>query len=549
MTTRERERGEALATRGDPAKNIPACAACHGKAFGGMQPAIPGLVGLNFDYIAAQLCAWKTGARRANAPDCMHEVATRLVATDISAVAKWLAARQGTVASGRRRKPRRSCRCRAAARRIDDGRRSRRDVAARLALRRSPARRAGGDAAAAATAPRASAAPMLVARGEYLARAGDCVACHTVRGGQPFAGGLEMPTPFGTLYHAEHHAGPRDRHRQVDRRRLLAARCTRARAGRLAALSGVPVPELHARHARRRRRDVRVPQVAAGRSRKKNPPHGMGFPYNQRKLLNGWRALYFEPGEYENAASQTAEWNRGAYLVQGLGHCDACHTGRNMLGATRKGAAFAGGVMPVQEWYAPSLTSNRESGLGQWDVDDIVALLHTGVSQARRGVRPDGAGRPRQPAVPDRARRARDGGVPEVAAAAAATPREPPPDAHDRDARARRCTTRAPSSTTSGAPNATSANGAGMPPTYPPLANNQSIAMEFPVNPMRMVMFGGFPPATRGNPRPYGMPPFAQTLSNEEIAAVVTYIRQSWGNRAAPVSPADVDKFRTVPLE
>ncbi len=95
MTTRERERGETLATRGDPAKNIPACAACHGKAFGGMQPGIPGLVGLNFDYIAAQLSAWKTGARRANAPDCMHEVATRLVATDISAVAKWLAARQG----------------------------------------------------------------------------------------------------------------------------------------------------------------------------------------------------------------------------------------------------------------------------------------------------------------------------------------------------------------------------------------------------------------------------------------------------------------------
>jgi len=97
MTTRERERGEALATRGDPAKNIPACATCHGKAFGGMQPAIPGLVGLNFDYIAAQLSAWKTGARRANAPDCMHDVATRLVAADISAVAKWLAARQGAV--------------------------------------------------------------------------------------------------------------------------------------------------------------------------------------------------------------------------------------------------------------------------------------------------------------------------------------------------------------------------------------------------------------------------------------------------------------------
>ena len=92
-------------------------------------------------------------------------------------------------------------------------------------------------------------------------------------------------------------------------------------------------------------------------------------------------------------------------------------------------------------------------------------------------------------------------------------------------------------------------NGAGIPPAYPPLANNQSISMEFPANPVRLVMFGGYPPATKKNPRPFGMPPFAQTLTNEEIAAVVTYIRQSWGNRAAPVSPADVDKYRTVPLE
>ena len=95
----ELARGEALATRGDAARRVPACNACHGKALGGMQPAIPGLVGLGFDYVSAQLNAWKTGARAANAPDCMHEIASRLTATDISAVAKWIATQPGSAAA------------------------------------------------------------------------------------------------------------------------------------------------------------------------------------------------------------------------------------------------------------------------------------------------------------------------------------------------------------------------------------------------------------------------------------------------------------------
>jgi cytochrome c553 len=92
-SARELERGETLVTKGDPGKNVPACNACHGKGLTGMQPAIPGLVGLNFDYLAGQLGAWKSGARRANAPDCMHEIATRLAGADIAAVAKYIASR------------------------------------------------------------------------------------------------------------------------------------------------------------------------------------------------------------------------------------------------------------------------------------------------------------------------------------------------------------------------------------------------------------------------------------------------------------------------
>jgi mono/diheme cytochrome c family protein len=91
-------------------------------------------------------------------------------------------------------------------------------------------------------------------------------------------------------------------------------------------------------------------------------------------------------------------------------------------------------------------------------------------------------------------------------------------------------------------------NGLGRPPGWPPLAQNPSIQMASAVNPIRMVLNGGYPPQTRGNPRPYGMPPFAQIMSDEEIAAVVTYIRVSWGNRGTVVTAQEVNALRSAPL-
>ena len=385
-----------------------------------------------------------------------------------------------------------------------------------------------------------------VRRGEYLARAGDCVACHTVRGGQAYAGGLELATPFGSLITPN--ITP-DRETGIGKWTAddfwRALHLGRAPDGS-AYYPAFPYPN----YTRVTRADAdaifaylkSIPAV-----RRANRPHGMGFPYNQRGLLNGWRALYFEPGEYEPAASQTAEWNRGAYLVQGLGHCDACHTGRNMLGATRSGAAFAGGVMPIQEWYAPSLTSNRESGLGQWEVDDIVQLLHSGVS--RRGA----VYGPMAQVVSDSLQYLTE---PDVRAMAVYLKSLVPRGAAEQPAQVRTTELQSKTLYEEGArlydkwcAECHLGNGAGRPPAYPPLANNQSISMEFAANPVRLVMFGGYPPGTTRNPRPFGMPPFAQVMSDSEIAAVVTYVRQSWGNHAAAVSAADVARYRSVPLE
>ena len=382
--------------------------------------------------------------------------------------------------------------------------------------------------------------------GEYLARAGDCIACHTARGGEAFAGGFEMPTPFGTLYTPNITPDPETgigKWTADDFYRAM--HDGKSKDGSLL-YPAFPYPS----YTKVTRADAdaiygyiqTIPPV-----KKKNKPHALKFPYNQRNLLIGWRALYFQPGEYKPDPAQSAEWNRGAYLVLGLGHCDACHTSRNMLGATVKDKELSGGLIPLQDWYAPSLTSNREAGLGQWEIEEVVALLRTGIS--KRGV----VFGPMAQVVHDSLQYITEADTQAMAVylkSLATT------DAPSDPGQIRTTESQGRASYDSGAKlydrhckSCHGANGLGVPPMYPPLANNQAITMAFSVNPIRMVLFGGFPPSTRGNPRPFGMPPFAYTLSDQEVADVVTYMRQSWGNRASAVSPSDVAKYRTVPVD
>ena len=277
--------------------------------------------------------------------------------------------------------------------------------------------------------------------------------------------------------------------------------------------------------------------------RQENRKHELRFPFNKRELLIGWRTLYFKEGEYVPDPKQSAQWNRGAYLVEGLGHCAMCHTAINALGGSKESQEFEGGMIPNQNWYAPSLTSNREAGLGDWEIKDIADLLQVGVSQRAHRVRADGRGRLQQPAVPERRRRHGDGRLPQVAAASA-TPRRRRPARRASSTRGRWSS--AARSTRSSARSATAPKARGSRRRLPPLAGNQSITMASPVNSIRMVLNGGYPPGTKKNPKPHGMPPFSHILNDDEVAAVVTYIRVAWDNSGTPVQPSQANELRKL---
>jgi mono/diheme cytochrome c family protein len=384
-----------------------------------------------------------------------------------------------------------------------------------------------------------AATPANLARGAYLARAGDCMACHTERGGVPYAGGRALDTPFGRLY-----APNITPDRETGLGNWSADDFWRAlhngksRDGRLlypafpyTNYTKVSRPDADALYAY-------LKSLPA--QRQPNRAHEMRFPYDQQVMLAGWRLLYFRPGVFEPDRRRDASWNRGAYLVEGLGHCSACHSTRNSLGGTE--GALAGGLIPVLGWYAPSLTSDAEAGLGGWDTAHIVRLLKTGVSPRATVFGPMAE------VVTRSLQHLSDGDVAAMAGylqSLPATAGAPAPALAD--GRSEQMVARGQKLYEQHCVDCHGGDGQGIPPAYPPLAGNRALTMHEPVNAIRIVLNGGFAPATAGNPRPYGMPPYSHVLNDEEVAAVVSYLRASWGNRAAAVSAAQVNRYRSVP--
>lgn len=375
-----------------------------------------------------------------------------------------------------------------------------------------------------------------IRRGEYLARAGNCAACHTARGGRPFAGGQAIATPFGTVFASN--LTP-DETTGIGRWNAShfwrAMHNGRSRDGRLLT-PAFPYPN-YTQITREDSDAIYAYLRSLAPVAQPNRPHELRFPYNTQFALAVWRALYFEPGEYTPDSTRSAAWNRGSYLVRGLGHCNACHAGRNAFGATSDRLELSGGLIPMQNWYAPALNSPLEAGVAQWEEAHVVALLKTGVAPRASVMGP----------MAEMVYRSTQHLSDEDLHAMAVFLRQLPqqdrapksPDAVDGATMvaggkvyARHCA------------QCHGEIGEGRPGAYPALAGNRAVTLEVPANLVRAVLNGGYLPATAGNPRPYGMPPFSQALDDAELAAVLTFIRNSWGNRAAEVSELEVLRYR-----
>jgi cytochrome c553 len=518
------ERGHRLALNGDSTLHVPACRSCHGSRLSGVEPGVPGLLGLSTDYLQAQLGAWRNGTRSALPPDCMAIIARHLTPDDTSAVAAWLGSQPVPP-----------------------------EPAADRSFESQPPMQCGSILAGrtGTNAPPASAAALspALARGRELVVLGGCEGCHTEPGGVPFSGGRSIGTDFGTFYspnitpdrssgigewtsddfwHALHDGYARDG-------RLLYpafpypnyTKVTRADSDAMFAyLQSVP---------------------SASRVRR---AHELRFPYDQRQLLTVWRALYFRPGTYEPDPAHGIDWNRGAYLVQGLGHCNACHEPRNALGAPRAGGNPSGAI--VLDWYAPSLTNPHEAGMQDWSEREIVTLLKSGrlaaTPEASRGAATIG---PMSEVVFESLQHVADSDVDAMAVYLRAVPPVEPIASGALD-------TLQPISAVVHSDGRSvymqecadchGENGEGRAPVGPPLAGNRAVTLRSATDVVRIVLFGGFPPGTADNPRPFGMPPYYPSLTDERIASVLTYVRTSWGNAAGPVFPVEVAENRGSPL-
>ena len=386
-----------------------------------------------------------------------------------------------------------------------------------------------------------------ISQGQTLLNLGNCLACHTERGQPMGAGGRAFETPFGSVYSSNltpHMAQGLGTWQADDFWRAL--HYGKSKDGRLL----TPVfPYKHTTLITRDDSDAMFAalKTLAGETTQTPVPkvsESLDWPYNSGVAIAIWRSLFFSSGTYKPQDTQSNEWNRGAYLAQGLGHCAACHSPRNAWGASGEVNDFSGGLMPQVNWYAPSLMSAQETGLAQQSISEITLLLKSGRNATAV------ASGPMAEVVKHSTQH-----WPEADLLAVATYLKEQAQTNSASAIANK-----PSSTKSSGnflslgakiyeqhcEQCHQAQGQGIDNAYPALAQNRAILLSDPTNLVQVVLYGGYPAATAHNPRPFGMPPFVLTLEDREIAAVLTHLRSQWGNQASEVTPLQVNRIRAL---
>ncbi|MDU5781386.1 MAG: c-type cytochrome [Pantoea sp.] len=378
--------------------------------------------------------------------------------------------------------------------------------------------------------PPAAADAAAVARGRYVAIAGDCVACHTAPGSkEAFAGGYSISTPFGGIFASN--ITP-DKETGIgswtERDFYRAVRHGKGKEGEhlypampYNAYVKVSDQDMH---------DLWMYMRSVKPVRYRVPETNLGFPYNIRLAMMGWNLLFFRNSGFESDPDKSAEFNRGAYLVEGLEHCGACHTPKNLLGGDT-GDYLQGSNL--SEWHAPDLTSNRDVGIGSWSSAQIMDYLKLGSNHVAV------ASGPMAEAVTNSTQHLSDADLRAIATYLKAQPASatqlPPPQA--RDSAQMKTGENVYSANCSACHNS---DGKGIPNLAASLANNPGLLADDASSIITTVLQGGRGAVTQGNPTSGAMPSFAWKLTDEQVAAVSTYIRNSWGNAATPVKADEV---------
>jgi mono/diheme cytochrome c family protein len=369
-------------------------------------------------------------------------------------------------------------------------------------------------------------------RGQYLVAAGDCMSCHLREGGEPLAGGLGLKTPFGVIYTpnitSDKETGIGDwtsdqfyraMHDGIDDegKNLYPA---------------FPYPWF--RRVGREDDDAILAFLKTTPAVKYTPPkNNLPFPLNFRSAVKGWNLLYFNSRDFKPDANQSPEWNRGAYLVNGLGHCGGCHTPKNALGADETKLELQGATL--DNWVAPDLTANDRTGLGGWSADDVAEYLRTGRNaHAGAGVAMADVITYSTSLMSDADRHAMAVYLKSQAASPDAANAQPDPGAMRRGAEIY----------SDACSSCHLENGVGQPRYFPPLGPNAMLQQADPIGLEHLILAGGRVGTSPSRPSPLSMPSFAWKLSDQEVADVSTYIRNSWGNQAAAVSVSDVRDAR-----
>jgi mono/diheme cytochrome c family protein len=373
----------------------------------------------------------------------------------------------------------------------------------------------------------------LVEKGRYLTTLGDCTACHTLPGKPLFSGGVILDTPFGKLAGANITPDPVTgigRWTFDDFQNAMSK--GHGLDGKL--LYGAMPYTAYTKVLRDDNQAIFAYLQTVDAVDNKVETNQLPFPFNVRTSLIGWNLVNFTQGEFKPHPDKSEQWNRGAYLVEGLGHCGTCHTPKNLIGGD-KNDQFLGGAN-LQGWVAPNITAKSHDGIGAWSEEDIVKYLKTGANRF------DIASGPMAEEVEHSSQHWKDADLMAVAVYLkdGAKPAEAPKPVAANDAAmvagkaiyADRCSA------------CHTPNGEGVEHLFPKLAMAPLINSNDPASLVRVVLAGSRAGATDAAPTAPAMPAFGWNLSDENVADVLTYVRNTWGNAAPAVSGSDVKDVR-----